>query len=167
MLMKEPSPEMISSWRKTFALYRSRLRPNKKPAGEIISFLTGKYPATVIDDENIAVVVRENILQNEHDAKKLSAGSVPVVRAFVIENTGSGSNLYLQQDDLFKGTRIIVGIDLETAFFMVEGSSLLWDEICAFRGLDHEDLENYYLVAEYIACVKTYGRLCDVLGPES
>ncbi len=39
---------------------------------------------------------------------------------------------------------------------MVEGSSELWNELFAFRGLDEEDLKNYYLVAEYISCLKQF-----------
>ena len=29
-----------------------------------------------------------------------------------------------------------------TGFFMVEGSTMLWDELCAVRGLDERDLKN-------------------------
>ena len=39
---------------------------------------------------------------------------------------------------------------------MVEGSSLLWDELYVFRGLDEQDLENYVCVAEYIACMRRF-----------
>ena len=39
---------------------------------------------------------------------------------------------------------------------MVEGTSLLWDELYAFRGLDAQDLENYVCVAEYIACMQRF-----------
>jgi hypothetical protein len=33
----------------------------------------------------------------------------------------------------------------------------------AFKGLDAEDLTNFYLVAEYIACLKKFDMLDDVL----
>ncbi|PKP63241.1 MAG: hypothetical protein CVT86_05735 [Alphaproteobacteria bacterium HGW-Alphaproteobacteria-8] len=34
----------------------------------------------------------------------------------------------------------------------------------AFRGLDAEDLENYYLVAEYVACLRRFGLLDDIIS---
>jgi len=42
---------------------------------------------------------------------------------------------------------------------MVEGSSMLWDELCAFQGLDAKDIENYYCVAQYISCLKRFNKL--------
>lgn len=40
------------------------------------------------------------------------------------------------------GIPILVGIERQqTAYFYVEGSSLLWDELCAYRGLDEADLK--------------------------
>jgi len=56
-------------------------------------------------------------------------------------------------------------VELNSGYFLVEGSSLLWDELFAFRGLDEEDLKNYYLVAEYVACLRRFDRLDRVLVP--
>ncbi|MPN52317.1 hypothetical protein SDC9_199973 [bioreactor metagenome] len=50
-------------------------------------------------------------------------------------------------------------MEIETASFHVEGSSLLWDELFAYRGLDEMDLRNFYMVAEYAACLKRFGML--------
>ena len=155
---------MVEEWKSTYAEYRTRLHPNKKPATEILAYLKQKYPVTEQTEEPIKQVVRDNIILNECHARKLPAGKAPDVQVFQIEETEAGSYLYENQDDLFKGIRIIVGIDLETAFFMVEGSSLLWDELFAFRGLDEDDLNNFYLVAEYIACLKKSGTLESVLA---
>ena len=47
---------------------------------------------------------------------------------------------------------------------MVEGSSQLWDELFAFRGLDDDDLTDFYLVAEYISCLKKFDTLDRVLA---
>jgi hypothetical protein len=96
--------------------------------------------------------------------KKLPAGRTVIPKVYRVLNEGHAQALYLQQDEVFKGRDIILGIDLETGFFHVEGSSLLWDELFAFRGLDAEDLTNFYLVAEYIACLKKFDMLDDVLG---
>lgn len=162
--MQKPSPEMVTAWKGTYNTYRPLLNPNKKPAFELIAYLIQKYPVTELTEERIKQVVRDNVLLNECHAKKLPSGKAPVAKVFLIENTGAGTYLYENQDDLFKGIRIIVGFDLETAFFFVEGSSLLWDELFAFRGLDEDDLTNFYLVAEYISCVRKSGMLENVLN---
>lgn len=164
MLMQEPTPEMVKAWKATFDKYRMQLSPNKKTAFEIIEYLKQKYPLTEHTGEKSKQVVVDNVILNEHDANKLPAGKAPIAKVFFIEDTGSGKLLYEKQDDLFKGTKIFVGVELETAFFMVEGSSLLWDELFAFRGLDEDDLSNFYLVAEYISCLKKFNILNSVLA---
>ena len=58
---------------------------------------------------------------------------------------------------------IMVGLEYETAFVMVEGSGDLADQLVAFAGLDQADLDNYYLVANYIACLEKYGLLAQVV----
>jgi len=84
----------------------------------------------------------------------------------LIENSGKGSYLYETLDEIFSGIDIIVGIDLVTAFFLVEGSSRLWDELFEFRGLDSEDLKNYYHVVEYVACAEKCGTLETVISKD-
>ncbi|MFH0968268.1 MAG: hypothetical protein V1862_11360 [Methanobacteriota archaeon] len=155
---------MVKEWKITYDTYRPRLNPNNKTAVELIAYLTQKYPVTELTDERRKQVVRDNVLLNECHAKKLPAGKAPVAKVFLIENIEAGTYLYENQDDLFKGIQIIIGFDLETAFFLVEGSSLLWDELFAFRGLDEDDLTNFYLVAEYISCVQKSGMLENVLN---
>lgn len=150
--MQEPSPEMIAEWKNAYHKYRARLIPNKKTGMELFTYLTQKYSVSELHDETIKQVVIDNIIQNECHAAKLQDGRAPVIKIFFIENSGPGIYLYENQDEIFAGNRIIVGIDLETAYFLVEGSSLLWDELFAFRGLDKDDLNNFYLVAEYVAC---------------
>ena len=54
----------------------------------------------------------------------------------------------------FRGRPIFVGIELLSGFFCVEGSSLLWDELYVRRGLDRQDLQSPYCVAEYLACLQ-------------
>lgn len=90
-------------------------------------------------------------------------GVEPSVATFVIENKENGEILYENQDELFKGNNILVGIELESGFFYVEGSSLLWDELYAFQGLDEKDIQNYFCVSEYISCLKKFGLLESVL----
>lgn len=41
-------------------------------------------------------------------------------------------------------------------FFLdsVEGSEEIWDDLLAFRKLDEQNLTNFFLVAEYVRCIK-------------
>jgi hypothetical protein len=161
--MEEPTPKMVQSWKAIYDTFHSRLNPNKKSGSEIVSYLTRKYPAISLTDTKIRQVVTDNVLLNECNARNIPTGKTPVVLAYLIENAGMGISLYDNQDEIFLGTDIIVGFELESGFFMVEGSSQLWDELFAFRGLDVDDLSNTYLVAEYITCLKKFGMLDSVL----
>ncbi|MFA4826278.1 MAG: hypothetical protein WC593_14090 [Methanoregula sp.] len=154
MQLQEATPGMINAWKKTFDQYRTQLSPNKKTGYEIIAYIQQKYPITELNDEKIKQVVVDNVISNECHAKKLPAGKRPRAKGFFLDNKGAGKYLYENQDEVFRGMNIIIGVELETAFFVVEGSSLLWDELFAFRGLDRDDLTNFYLVAEYISCLK-------------
>ena len=154
MLMEELTPKMVEAWKAINDENKAKLRPNRKTACEIIDYMKDKYPVTEITDDKWQQVVANNILLNEVYAKKLPADKLPVAIVFLIENTGRGELLYEKQDEIFKGQNIFVGIELETAFFHVEGSSMLWDELFALRGLDEDDLNNFYLVAEYVTCLQ-------------
>lgn len=154
MLMQEPTPEMVKSWKETYDTYRPKLRPNNKPMPDVIAYLKENYPVIERTEQNILLVIIDNVTLNEYSAHKIPPGKIPLPQVFQIKNTGTGKNLYENQDEIFKGCTIIVGFELESGYFMVEGSSQLWDELFVFRGLDEDDLNNYYLVAEYVACVK-------------
>ncbi len=165
MLTRKVTPEIVKEWKETAARYRPRLRPNRKPGTEIIAYLTGKYPVRELPVESVSETIADNLLLNEFNAGKLPADTSPEAVGFLIENTGAGKHFYETQDAIFRGNPIIVGVELNSGYFMVEGSSLLWDELFAFRGLDEEDLKNYYLVAEYVACLRRFDRLDSVLAP--
>lgn len=62
-----------------------------------------------------------------------------------------------------KITKIFVGLDLASGFYMVEGSTMLWDELCAFQGLDERDLENFVRVGQYVQCLKRFGKTEGIL----
>lgn len=164
MLTRKVTPELIREWKDTSATYRPLLHPNKKTGREILAYLTGNYPVKELPAGSINEVIADNVLLNDWNARKMPAGTIPEAAGFVIENTGTGKHLYENQDAFFRGTSIIAGVELHSAFFLVEGSSLLWDELFAFRGLDEEDLTNYYLVAEYVACLNRFDQLDRVLA---
>lgn len=163
MLMHEPTPEMVERWKEVWIEYKDKLLPNRKSGREAVEYLKNKYILEELNDDNIKQVVIDNLLHNKPLADKLPKGVEPSVVTFVIENKDNGKFLYENQDEIFKGNKVIVGVELESGFFYVEGSSLLWDELYAFQGLDEKDIQNYFCVAEYISCLKKFGFLERVL----
>lgn len=160
MLMQEPTPEMYKEWKIVWNQYKDRLKPNRKSGQEMIEYLSEKYVLTEIYDKKAADVVIFNVTMNKASAEKLTPGSVPTPKTYYIENLGNGSNLYENMDEIFKDIKkIFVGIDVVSGWYAVEGSSMLWDELCAFQGLDEADIQNFFCVAEYVACLKRFGLL--------
>jgi hypothetical protein len=164
MLMQEATPEMVKHWKSVWDAYRDKLRPNRKSGADLVGYLEKEYSLAKQNNKKMASVITENILLNEHSAGKLPDGKSPSPIAFIVENIGRGKYLYENQDQIFCGEEIFVGIDVESGCFHVEGSSLLWDELFAFQGLDEDDIENYYLVAEYISCLKKFSLLENTLN---
>lgn len=163
MLMQEVTPEMVESWKEVWNKYKDKLHPNRKSGKEVVEYLKNKYHLEELHDDNAKQAVINNVLYNKPYADKLRMGIELSAVTFVIENKDNGKFLYENQDEIFKGNNVFVGIELESGFFCVEGSSLLWDELYAFRGLDEKDIQNYFCVAEYIFCLKKFGFLESVL----
>ncbi|MDD4347175.1 MAG: hypothetical protein PHZ11_09930 [Desulfitobacteriaceae bacterium] len=159
MLMRAPTPEMVENWKRIWIEYKDKLLPNRKSGAEVVDYLTNKYPLRELHDDKATQVVLDNVVYNKPFADKLPIGADPSAVTFIVKNTGTGKVLYKNQDKIFKGNSIFVGIDLNSGYYCVEGSSMLWDELCAFQGLDKSDLQNYYRVAEYISCLKRFGLM--------
>jgi hypothetical protein len=164
MLMEEPTPQMVEDWKTTFAKYRSRLKPNKKTATQIIEYLQAKYPLIQNKQEKAIKFVLHNIIANKPFADKIPPGKRLKPLIFSIPNEQRSETLYQKQEEVFKNSTIIIGLELETSCVFIEGSGELADEVAAFQGLDEEDLENFYLVANYIRCLNKYDLLDSVLN---
>lgn len=164
MLMEKATPKMIEEYKETWNEYKDKLRPNKKSGKEVVEYLKDKYILEELHDDNARLTVIENVLYNNPYAEKLPMGAKPHAVTFAVKSEGNGKFLYEGQDEIFRGINIFVGVELESGFFCVEGSSLLWDELYAFRGLDEKDIQNYFCVGEYISCLKKYGLFQSVLG---
>ena len=158
---------MIGQWKDTYCKYKDRLRPNRKSGLQLLRYIEERYTLKKLHGERMQraeLVVTENVLNNEHWLEKLPKGSQPWPVVFVIENTGAGEKFFSEPDPArFDATEIFVGIDLESGFYQVEGSSLLWDELCAFQGLDEYDLQNFFCVAQYILALERFGMLASAL----
>lgn len=159
MLNQEVTPEKIKEWKEIWIEYKDKIFPNRKSGKDVLAYLKREYTLKEIKDETAKQVVIKNIIYNEPYADKLPVGEKPLAAVFIVENKDKGSVLYENQDEVFKGMEIFVGIDLVSGFFCVEGSSLLWEELFIHQGLDEKDIQNYYLVAKYISCLKKYGLL--------
>lgn len=163
MLMQEATPEMLEAWEVTWNEYKDRLNPNRKSGAEIVAYLSGEYLLSeILDDEALQVIIG-NVLNNEPYAEKIPVGNTPSPVAYFVKKSGNGRILFENQDEVFKGQKIFVGVDLISGFFCVEGSSMLWDELCAFQGLDEKDIQNTYCVAEYISCLRRFGLLDEII----
>ena len=155
----QPTAEDIARWKQLYAKYRPRLKPNRISGTELYAYLETRYPRLPMEDARAKRVVIANILENDCFASALPPGTSPDPICCTIARAGNGEALYREQDEVFSGCDIFVGIDLVSGYFLVEGSSLLWDELYAHRGLNETDLSNYYSVAEYISCLKRFNLL--------
>ncbi|NLT11693.1 MAG: hypothetical protein GXY06_04695 [Clostridiaceae bacterium] len=163
MLTRPPTPEDIIHWRQTAARYRSSLKPNRKSADEVVAYIESRYPFHYSEDPKMHDVVAKNVLLNAFFAEKLPHGARPSTRVLLIDNEGQGAALYDEQDDFFRDSPIIVGIEACTRHILVEGSSKLFDELTAFVGLDIKDIENDFLVAQYIESLQRVTNGTDII----
>lgn len=165
MVTQKPTPEILAEWKSIFEQYKNLLQPNRKSGADLLSYLQSSYSLTEITEQEALTAISENVSQNEFLAGKLPVGRSPLPKAFYLEDIGNGHKFYLSENkdspDLWGGeiTKIFVGVDLHSGFYMVEGSTMLWDELCVFQGIDEKDLENYVVVADYIRALKRFGKL--------
>lgn len=157
MLRRPATPQDLAEWKETQRTYKACIRPGRKSGAELKQYLLAHYPLAENTSVRAHRVLEQNVLQNPPLAARLPSGAKPEPYCAIVLREGTGLPLYAAQDAMYDGLDIFVGIDLATGYFLVEGSDLLWDELFAFRGLDEADLENAYLVAEYVACRKRFG----------
>lgn len=142
MLTSKPTPDMINSWKRIYCDNRERLKPNRKSGVQIDNYFRKKYMPDSFDSYEFREIVKENIMLNKFSKDKLPVGEMPDIRCYKID----------------KGS-VIVGIDLVTGFIHVECRDVskmeeIYDDLFVYRGLDENDLTNYFLVAQYIQCLE-------------
>ena len=95
---------------------------------------------------------------------------MPIPKAFYLETNGNGHKFYLPENMDHPNqwgseiTKIFVGVDLSSGFYIVEGSTMLYDELFAFQGIDEKDLENDVVAADYIHALQRFGKLDSVIA---
>ena len=160
MLMTEPSAEMLKNWVEIWKEYKDKIKPCRKSGEEVLKYLEEKYSLFPVEENGgikISDMVSEEIRNDDFSSWRLPVGKKPDVKAFFVEKKGEGKILYDKQDEMFRGLEILVAVDKLTGFCHVENSSLLYDEIVAFQGLDENEITNYFRVAEYVECCKKFG----------
>lgn len=141
MLTFEPTSEMIAEWKRIFEIYHCEMKPNRKTGYEVDKYFKENYLYQIFDNARFQEIVALNITENECYSNKLPKGVLPDIQSY-------------------KTANVLVGIDLCSGEFHVESENIeevmsIHDDLFAFRGLDEEDLKNYFLVAEYIKLTKT------------
>lgn len=165
MITQAPSTKQLEEWKSTWLQYKERIQPNRKTGLELLEYLQSQYSLTEIFDADALDAIRYAVTMNEQRTEKLPKGTAPIPRAFYLNNSGQGKKFYLSEnkDDpkIWGGdiTRIFVGIDLSSGFYLVEGSTMLWDELCCFQGIDAKDLQNYVTVAQYVNALQRFGQM--------
>lgn len=135
MLMYEPTEEMIEEWKTVFDQVHDKLRPNRKSGEEVDRYFRETYTWKEYASPEFRSMLETGILENEYSSKKLH-GLRPDIRTYRVED-------------------VLVGIDRTSGEFHVESEDFdrmekIYDDLFAFRGLDEEDLENFFLVAQYV-----------------
>lgn len=131
MLTQEPTEEIMKEYKSIWTQYKDYLKPNRKSGDELLDYLQQKYVLTEIHEKESADAIIYSVTMNEPYAEKLPVGTSPIPKTFFLENTGNGGIFYSSENkdpiDVWGGdiTRIFVGIDMATGFFMVEGSTML------------------------------------------
>ena len=132
----EPTKEMIAEWKQIFEMYQSSLVPNRKSGDEVDQYFREKYPHQIFDNAEFREIVSLNITENDYFRRKLPQNTLPNIQSY---KTGN----------------VLVGIDLCTGEFHIESENIedvitIHDDLFVYRGLDAEDIKNFFLVAEYV-----------------
>ncbi|MEG2429241.1 MAG: hypothetical protein RSA99_02550 [Oscillospiraceae bacterium] len=119
-----------------FELYAHSLHTDRKTGLEIDSYFRKSYSYQLFESEKFQMVVKENIMENEHSREKLQNGIIPDIKTYLVGN-------------------VSVGIDLSSGEFHVECEEIknaipIYDDLFVYRGLDENDLKNFVIVGQYI-----------------
>lgn len=136
MQIKEPTLEQVEIWKKVFEDRAKFLKPNRISGIDLDSYFINKYNVKIIEDDKFLEVVRFNLFEifpNYKDKFKKE----PNIRTYITDDG------------------VYVGIDKISGFFCVESkfielSEAIYDDLFLKRGLDDEDLKNYFLVYQYV-----------------
>lgn len=153
MLTELATDEMILEWKEIYRLNKPKLKPNKLNIDDVKQYLENKYTMIDLDSTEFNSIIKANIMSNPHYSERIQEGISLDIESYVINKTPRSNHLFDSRKALFKNMRIKIGFERMTNRIQVFGSDILSDELIAFQGLDEYDLENFYIVAEYINCL--------------
>lgn len=136
MLTTEPTPEMIEEWKQIYKARQATIKPNRKTGAEVDCYFREHYSYFPLDSQEFSNMVTAEILENDFKAEKLTEGTLPDVQCYTVGG-------------------LFVGIDRNSGEFHIEGEDLnkviaMHDDLFIYRGLDENDLKNFFLTAEYV-----------------
>ena len=112
-------------------------RIHEHPTHVLDAFIISHFSCRhYLENAEFQEIVARNITENEFSRSKLPKGKLPNIQSY---QTGN----------------VLVGIDVSTGEFHVESETAedfmpIFNDLFVYRGLDEEDLKNYFLVAEYV-----------------
>lgn len=160
MITSAPTKQQLDRWRELWLSHKDSLAPDRKSGQQLIDYLAALYPLEETRDADILDMVSYNITSNSFFADKLPEGKLPEPRTYFIRNECNGTRLYSDRSGIFAEVeRIIVGVDIVSGSYVTEGSEHLWDELCAYQGLDEADLGNFVRTGQCLECRADVGRI--------
>ena len=159
MIITSPTLAQLEEWKQLWLVQKDNIPPQRKTGAQLIDYLHAMFQLEEVTDREWQNTVSFNIIHNAHSAAKLPGGSLPEPNVYRVINIGNGSLLYKQRSEWEReAEHIVVGIDTVSGCYHVEGSTQLWDELCAYQGVDSADLENYVVTAQYVLCCRQRQR---------
>ncbi len=161
-------------WKSIYQENIACLTPNKKSAADVLAYVRSKYQAEEEPLERVRMVVEINALGRRPYLPEGVFDGPPEIVVLHITNYGAGEELYKNQEEDFwrlgEEKRIardieyipqdefpvpvFVGAEMRSGYVYVEGSPRLADELFAYQGLSERELQNEYLVAQYVKLLK-------------
>ncbi len=134
MQITEPTKEDVEKWKIVFE--NNTLKANRISGASLDSYFRDKYKVTLIENDEFSEVFKFNLFENIPDYEEKYKQEPSICR-------------YITEDNVY------VGIDIVSGFFSVESECIdlcvpIYDDLFLKRGLDEEDLKNYFLVYEYV-----------------
>lgn len=136
MITELVTKEKMDQWKEYFKQYASSILPNRKTGWEIDEYFRKKYPYQTLKSEEFRTVAEEKVMANEYSREKLSPGTKPLIKTYLVEN-------------------VYVGIDIVSGEFHVECEDMkkaisIFDDLFLYRGLDETDLKNFVMVGQFL-----------------
>ncbi len=164
MITQPLSEEKLEDFTQLYNQYKHTLQANRKSGEQLLAYLKKHYDVIEATDQAFVEMVAFNIMHNEYSREKVDPNKALNIKKLVLKNEGRNTSLFKEEEALLWGKNkncIEVGIDTNSAYYCVSGSTALWDELCAYQGLDVYDLQNVVCVGQYLQCLQQFPQVDD------